>query len=339
MRTLFLLCRIAGVIVCVLSEAAGAGAQPSRPGSAVTDFGRIGIEDDWDHTFDFQNDSPEVLDIANVALTPPLIVTAMTARVEPHESGRVTVRLGRPRKKGEFRGSVTVNFKNQAAKPLVFRVVGELVPPIDFDPFPVFFVSTQRGQPKTASIEIISHEAQPFEIISVEHSGSRFTTEIEALEPGRRYRLSLKMTGEGPAGRMTDTITLVTTSRKHHTLQVRANTNLNERVHAFPDAIDFETISTQYLKARPQLAVDLTQRLMVYQEGGKDFQISVQTDVPFLELSTSQAQLKDRYEVRASIVPEKLRAGSVNGSVVIATNDPEFPRVVIPIKAVIEGSW
>jgi hypothetical protein len=43
---------------------------------------------------------------------------------------------------------------------------------------------------------------------------------------------------------------------------------------------------------------------MVYQEGGKNFRISAQTDLPFLQLSTLQAQLRDRYELRATMIPE-----------------------------------
>ena len=78
---------------------------------------------------------------------------------------------------------------------------------------------------------------------------------------------------------------------------------------------------------------------MLYQDGGSDFQISAETDVPFLELSTSQANLKDRYEVRLTVVPDKLKSGQVSGAVVIVTNDPEFRRLIIPVRAVIEGSW
>jgi hypothetical protein len=78
---------------------------------------------------------------------------------------------------------------------------------------------------------------------------------------------------------------------------------------------------------------------MVYQDGGKDFRAVAETDVPFLQLSTFQANLKDRYEIRVTLVPEKLKSGPVNGSIVILTNDQEFPRLTIPVKAVIEGSW
>ena len=44
------------------------------------------------------------------------------------------------------------------------------------------------------------------------------------------YRLSLTLKGDGPAGRLDDTITLVTSSREHPFLEVQAHTKLNERV-------------------------------------------------------------------------------------------------------------
>jgi len=74
-------------------------------------------------------------------------------------------------------------------------------------------------------------------------------------------------------------------------------------------------------------------------KGGKAFRVIAQTDVPFLQLSTFQADLKDRYEIRLTLVPEKLKSGPVSGSIVILSNDEEFPRMTIPVKAVIEGSW
>jgi hypothetical protein len=321
----------------VLAPQTRAQSAPVR--SEAFDFGTIGLTDEFQHTFEFTNNGRQALEIENVELTSPLIVTKMSSRIPPSEKANVTVRLETPREKGEFRGSVVVNFKNDASAPLVFWVIGKVAPPIEFDPFPIFFVSTLRGQEKTASIEIISHEPEAFEIQSVENPSSRFATNLETLDAGRRYRLSLTMTGNGPPGRAADTLTLVTSSRSHPFLQIRANTILNERVHTFPDGIDFGPISADFLKAHPEELPTVTKRVMVYQEAGKDFQISAATDVPFLNASTSQAQLKDRFEVRLSVVPEKLKAGPMKGVLVIDTNDPEFPRLTIPITATVEDSW
>ena len=45
------------------------------------------------------------------------------------------------------------------------------------------------------------------------------------------------------------------------------------------------------------------------------------------------------YEVRLSVVPERLKAGPTTRVLVIDTNDPEFPRLTIPITAIIEDNW
>jgi Protein of unknown function (DUF1573) len=300
-------------------------------------FGEIVITEEWQHTFRFENDGSEALEIADVQLTPPLVVTKMTVRVQPGEIGSVTVSLGKDREKGEFQGTVSVSFRNEAARPKVFEVLGKVVPPIEFDPFPMFFVSTLRNQPKTVSIEVISHVSELFEIQSVKHTSSRFTTDVQTLQAGRRYRLSLTLRGDGPAGRSSDTITLVTSSREHPLLEVYAHTNINERVHTFPDMIDFGTISTEFLRAHPEAAGSLTKELMVYQEGGKNFQITAKTDLTFLELSSFQANLKDRNELRVTMLPEKLKPGEVNGTIVIVTSDPAFRQLTIPVRAVIKN--
>ncbi len=330
--------RVISAVVCLLCASA-LRAQSRQPQQETFDFGTIGIEEEWQHTFQFVNNRSAALEIKDVNLTPPLVVTKMPVRVLPGQRGSITVRMETPRDKGDFRGAVVVNFKGEASEPMVFWVVGKIARPIEFDPMPIFFVSTQRGQEKTAAMEIINHEAAPLEILRVESNSPRFTVQTETLEPGRRYRLSLTMDGSGPAGRMTDTITLVTSSRARPFLDVRANTNLNERVHAFPDTIDLGIISTASLKAGSQTPEALSASFMVYQEGGKDFRITAETDAPFLQLSTFQANLKDRYEVRLTLVPEKLKSGTVNGSIVILSNDQEFPRLTIPFKVVVEGSW
>ena len=325
-------------VFAFLASPSRISAQKSNPN--VYDFGKIEMEAPMEHTFQFTNETPELLQVKNVQLTPPLVVTKMSSRIAPGDKGYVTVRLQQPREKGEFEGSIVVNFKDEQVKPQLFSAVGELVAAIEFDPFAAFYVSTQRGEEKTASIEITNHEADPFDIVNVLYTSWRFTTDIDTLEAGRRFRLTLRMKAEAPAGRATDEITLVTTSRDHPFLKVQANTNVNERVYAFPGEVDFETINVSLLKAGIETPSSFFQSLMVYQSGGTDFQItSVESDVPFLRLTTNQGRLKDRGAIGIEIIPEKLKAGSVRGSIVVATNDRQFPRLVIPVKAFIDGTW
>ena len=138
---------------------------------------------------------------------------------------------------------------------------------------------------------------------------------------------------------MTDTVTLVTSSEQHPFLEVRANTWVKERVYTFPDEMDFGRIQTEALKSSPQMLHFLTQTLMVYQVAGEDFQISASTDLPFLRLTPVRSSMKDRYQIEVAVVPEKLESGEVDGAVVILTNDTEFPRLRVPVKAAVEGRW
>ena len=303
-------------------------------------FGPQSRETTAEHTFYFRNAGSEPLRIRSVNFTAPLVIgNRLPNPVPPGERIPVIVRFGMPPEMGRFDGEVLVAFQNPGVEPLRLRVSAEIVEPIEFQPFPAFFATTQRGQVEEKSVEIINHEAEPLEIMRVDNPSSRFTTRLEVIEPGKHFRLHLSLEGEGQAGKTTDTITLVTTSSQHPFLEVQANTYVRERVYTFPDTLDFGAIATLQLKARPDLVSLLSQTLMVYQTGGKDFQIQAHSDIPFLRLSSVRSDFQDRYQIEVSVTPEKLKAGSADGSVVITTNDPEFPRLEVPVKVTVDGNW
>ncbi len=331
-----LLC-LTGLLLLAVVVVAQEEAEPAGPES-IFDFGAVRVEDPVEHTFSFKNHGREPLVVKNVQMLPPLVVTKMTSRIEPGAAGNITVRLGTPREKGTFKSPVVVNFSDGSG-PLTFWVQGRIVAPIEVDPHPVFFVSLQRGETKQVAVDIINHEDDPLDIISVESASARFTPTLETLEAGQRYRLTLTVRGEGEAGRLTEKLTVVTSSQQQPFLELPVNTLVKERVYVSPPEVAFGTIHTQTLKARPGLVGLMTQRLMVYQVGGSNFQIQTSTDVPFVRLSIVGSNLKDRYQIEVGIHPEKLETGKFDGSIVIATNDPEFPRLVVPVSATVEGDW
>ena len=329
---------LAGLILTRLLPAQSEAAPPSAPN--LYQFGKVGLDAAIRHTFTFRNTTETAVEIQEVQLTPPLVVSKMTSRIEPGAEGKVTVEMQKPLKQMEFDGGVVVRFKNDLQKPETFYVQGEIVPPIEFIPHKVIFLSTQRGEPKSAVVEIVNHEDEPLEILSAQCDQPRFDCQITALEPGRRYRLTLTLRGEGPGAQQTDSVVLPTSSRQRPFLEIKAFSKIRDRVYAFPDILDFETIDVNYLKAHSTMVGFQTQSLTVFRAGSADLQISVETDVPFLRLSTHQSpQFKDRFNITASIDPAKLRAGPVKGAIVVLTNDPEFPKLTIPVSGTVEGNW
>lgn len=303
------------------------------------DFGKIRAEDAVEHTFQLRNSGTEILEVKNVQLTPPLTVTKMSRQVRPSEAASITVRLGQPRKAGDFEGLIVVNFTKDGSPSALFRVQGRVVQPIDFEPLPAFFITTFKGESKQQSIEITNYESQPLQTLKVEYDSNRFSADVATLEPGRRFRLTVTVKESAPAGNISETIRLLTSYDRQRVIRIPVNTQVRERVYTFPDSIVLGLIDTSTLKSQPQHVAYLSQSVMVYQKDGGDFQIAVETDVPFLRLKKHQAHLKDRFELRVEVIPDKLRAGQVKGSIWIRTNDPEFPRLEIPVTGQVKGDW
>jgi hypothetical protein len=328
----------AAVLAAVAIYAQAPSSQESD--TTVYQFGQVRPDAAIRHTFSFRNSGAVPLEIQQVQLTPPLIVTKMTSRIEPGSEGRVSVEMQTPLKEGEFEGGIVVHFKDDMRKPETFYVEGEIVPAIEFIPHKVVLLSAQRGHPKAAVVEIVNHEAEPMDILHAECNAARFDCELATLEQGRRYRLTVTLKGEGPGAQQIDTLVLPTSSHGHPFLEIKAFSKIRDRVYAFPDTVDFDTISADYLKTRPQMAGFLTHEVTIFQAEGTDFQVSAETDVPFLKITTrTSAQFKDRVGLAVAVDPTKLKSGTVKGSIIVSTNDPDFPKLVIPVSGVVEGNW
>lgn len=293
------------------------------------DFGRVLSGTAVEHDFIVRNTGSLPLLIQKVTMTTPLLATEMPAEVAPGAEGRIRFKLKTTNLSGNFDGAIVV-FLNDATLPQAsLSFTGDIVPPIELSPAPAFFVAGQRGHGGRAAIEIVNHESEPLEIEKIEHPTERFTTELETLERGQRYRLTLTLKPDGPGEKAADAILITTSSKKMPVLKVDANTYLYERVHTFPDVIDLGT-----LRVGGSNGMALT--LMIYQEGGVDFQLKLSTDVSALSLKWERGPKGDRYQAKIGLITEKIRVGTINGSIFIDTNDPEFPRITLPVYGRVE---
>jgi len=277
-----------------------------------------------EHDFVLKNRGPAPMLIQKVSMTTPLLVTQMPQQVAPGAEGRIHFKLDTADLEGKFEGAILVFLNDPALPQATLNFSGRVVPAIQLSPMPALFVAGQRGRGNRAALEIVNHEPEPLHIEKVEHPTERFTTQLETLKRGQRYRLTLILNPDGPSGKTTGTIQIRTSSKRMPLLKVDANTYLYERVHAFPDAVDFGRL-------RAGDAGEAAQNLMIHQEGRSDFKVQMSTDVPGLSLKWERGPRGDRYQAEISLISEKIRVGSIKGSIFIDTNDREFPRVVVPV--------
>jgi len=322
----------AGILACLPTD------DIARPRVHVyqsrVDFGEVvsGVPVERSVTIGNMGDAP--LRIQNIRLTKPLQLLKVPAQIPPGQEIRIPVRLDTASLQGRFEGRIIVTSSDPDRPETTLAIEGNIVPGIQFSPMAAFYVVGNRGQEKQSSIEIINHEPGPLTIYGIEHSGQRFTTNLEVVEPGRRYRLTLSLKSDGPSGRGAEPILIHSSSESHPRMQVIANTYLREKVYTFPEVVDLGSIPIGFLRDNPTIARTLAQTLMVYELGGTDFRVEMRSEIP-IRIRAERGPKGDRYQATIEWMPERLQAGPVRGEIVILTNNPEFSRLSVPVTGMI----
>lgn len=203
---------------------------------------------------------------------------------------------------------------------------------LDFIPFRGVIVATERGSAREASIEIVNRDAQPLEIAGVDNTSERFSAQIETIEPGQRYRLTVKFEARGPEGKVAELLYLKTNRDR---IAVPVHTAVLPRVYTFPTSVDMGKFDLSHIRGNPGTARTVAQILMVYRKNTTDFEIEVTSDIPFLKIESEQGPAGDRWENTIWLDAERVQAGQIEGTIVITTNDPEVPKVEVPVTGVL----
>jgi len=258
----------------------------------------------------------------------------MPSVIAPQQQGTVVLHLDTTKLLGRYNGTAIVRFASPEIDDAEFSVAANVIGRIEVSPLPAFFVAGQRGKITEQSLDIINHESVPVLIRAIEHPTDNFTTKLKTVDPGWHYRLTLTLNANGVTGRHSDRIILRTSSTQNPTVLVEANTILRDRVHTFPDAVDIGTLRLSEIASNPSL-LRQGQILMVYQDGGTDFHLTVRSSLDCVSVSVERGPVGDRYQILVSLSPDKLNVGAIRGEIIIHTNDPEFPELFVPVRATI----
>ena len=209
---------------------------------------------------------------------------------------------------------------------------GYSVEGIDYKPMPAIFVTVTRGAGAgEASLEITNRRPTPLKIGDIVNPTKRFAARVETLEEGKRFRLIVTLKGEGPAGKQQHILELKTNLEDAPVLKIPVNTFVREKVRTFPESVFMGRYPISEIRGNPALAKQRSQILMVYRDGTTDFEITASSDIPYLKISSERGPKGDRYENTIWIDPDLAQPGQIKGNVIIKTNDPDFPKLTVPV--------
>ncbi len=332
MRVIF---RIAIALVALFPASPALAAPQAVVAETSFRFGRVARGTLVRHDFVLENHGNAALILTRAIMTAPLTVQRLP-RIEAGRTGTVAVTFDTSTVRGSFNGELILLCNDPVIPEIRISVAGEVFETVELAPLHAFFIATTRDTAKEQSIEIINHEAEPLQILRVEHSSGSLTTRLETVEEGRRYRLTVVMSGTGPAGKHTERIRVHTSSPVHGVIPIAANTWLRERVFTFPDEVDMGAVPFDTISRNPEVLGRLTQALMVYQVGGKAFEVTAHTDLPGISVTAERGRQGDRWQLNIGFRTSP-QPGLISGSIIIETNDPEFKTLTVPVRgAVVE---
>jgi hypothetical protein len=317
------------LFACLQSQA-----EVTKPKAVVLesriDFGRVMRGALIQHELAVDNHGSAQLLITRITMTAPLTVRRIP-RIEPGQRGHIPITLDTSEISGSFKGEVVLFCNDPATPEIHISFAGEVFESVELSPLPGFFIATTRDIPKEQSIEIINHETQPLRILKIEHPPDGFSTKLDTVKDGQHYRLTVLMPGTGPAGKSLERILVHTSSADQPLISIPVNTWLRERVYTFPDEVDMGVLPFETINRNPELLRRLSQTLMVYQVGGRAFEIRTHTDLPGVSIGIERGPQGDRWQLTVSF-REDVQPGSMKGLIHIETNDPEFKTLTVPIR-------
>lgn len=299
------------------------------------DFGRVLTGTVVEHQFVLTNDSASPAIVDEVRLSSPLTLVSAPASVAAGAQATVRVRLDTSRVLGLFEGQIVLVIADSDDAAIGLTFAGTVHQTVETLPQSAFFVVTERGQPQEQTIELVNHEPESLEITSVDYPRDRFTTRLEPIEAGRRYRLTLRLDGNGATGRRTDPILVTTSSRSTPVVRISANTFVRERVYTFPDSVDLGSVPLGTVDTDPTLLDALAQTLMVYRKGTSAFEVTLTSDLDALDIRAQRGPLGDRWQATITVKRALLKPGLLKGTIRIETNDPELPVLRVPVSGLV----
>lgn len=321
-RSLSVVTLVSSLVIAALGQAPAVSVSPAR-----CDFGVVRAGDPVTCTFTLHNSSVNPQRVTGASLTPPLRLGRTPASIASGGEITLSVELPTGGIRGEYAGRVTVELSGAA--PLTLPVTGVVRQPVSFVPGPVFYLAGHSGETASQSIEVVNNESQPLTLALASTPPEGMTLTIDPVEAGRRYRVTLHLLEQGPIGERTDTFMLSTGLEVRPTLSLRAQTRRRPRVYTFPDSVDLGAIRLQELKADPSR---FAQILMIYQRGGRGFEVTVRSTNPAIRVMLARGPLGDRYQATVAYAPDAIAVGTTRAILTFDTNDPQFPRLDVSVR-------
>jgi hypothetical protein len=326
---------IALALVCaaVMSPSPALPEPRAAFGPTQHDFGSVRRGEKVVWTFRLHNVGDTPLELGGVQFSMPGMTARLPARIEADGDGAISLEWATDRVQGSVRGVAVVDTNDPRARSVTLVLAGTVRAPIDIEPIPAVFLSSFRGEDVRRELTLRSNQPGPVTMRLGPDSGTHHVAALEPVQPGRSWRLTVKPAPGTRPGRYEETLRIESDDPAIGHLQLPVHVFVKADVYANPDEIDFGEVPLRSIRQQPGAVRFLEQFVIVKKREGTFRLRGIRSDVAALDLRATPASSESgTFRIDAGLQIDGLQPGTLEGTIWIDTDDPEFPRLAVRVR-------
>jgi len=331
---------IAVAVVCLITasvvaqERGIAGPKLEVP-EKILDKGIVAKGEVVEAHFKLVNEGSETLVVKSVRPTCGCTVADYDREIAAGGTGWVKATLDTADVSGPVSQSVLV-MTNDPQDPTVSLIIkAEVKPYVEVLPRPLIRFNALKYEQMTQKVTIVSGDGQrDFKVTGVDSSVPYLKPSVRQLakeeyipgRPGPQYEVALSLAEDAPMGPVNAQLSVTTDHPKAKTVAIKVYGVVRALLHVTPPQIQFGTVEAKSNPGRNVIVVNNRTG-----GGGVEVTSADVTDSAF-DATVSAIEEGRRYQVTVTIKPDA-EPGTRDALLKLATSDPEFPELTVPVRA------
>jgi hypothetical protein len=296
------------------------------------DFGDVRRGDKVTHSFRLHNGGDTRLEVSGVQFSMPGMSARLPRTVAPGDDATVVLEWTTDRVQGSVRGVAVVETNDPRARSVPLRLAGTVHGPLDIEPVPAVFLSAFRGEDVGRELTLRSNQPGPVTLRLASQPGAHHVADLTPIEPGRSWRLTVKLAVGTPPGRYEETLEVQSSDDAIGTLRLTVHVLVKADLYVGPDEIDFGEIPLDRVRLQPNAAAFLEQTAFVKKRAGEFHVRGVRSDVDALAIRvTPSSGASATFRIDVGLRAQALRATTLDGTIFIDTDDPTYPHLTLRV--------
>jgi hypothetical protein len=297
------------------------------------DFGGVRRGEKVTRSFRLHNGGDTPLELISVHFSMPGMTARLPRTVAPGGDAAIVLEWTTDRVQGSVRGVAIVETNDPRARSVPLLLAGTVHGPLDIDPVPAVFLSAFRGEEIRRELTLRSNQQGPVTIRLASQRGAHYLANLETMETGRSWRLTVKSAPGTPPGRYDETLELESSDAAIGTLRLPVHVLVKADLYVSPDEIDFGDVPLSDIRLQPGAARFLEQLVFLKRREGAFTLRGIRSDVDALNVrATPSSGASGTFRIDVGLRVDGLRAQGLDGTISIDTDDPTFPRLTIRVR-------